>query len=84
MVSRRSLVFVLVLVAFDTVAFGQSGQFQQPLTGAQDPGVKQIAGCTAVGQRVIADLRIGLPVSCIEFPVRATGVDETKIGRAHV
>jgi hypothetical protein len=79
MVSRRSVVFALVLFTFDTVAFGQSGQFQQPLMGAQDPGVKQIAGCTAVGQRVIADLHIGLPVSCIEFPVRATGEDVTRV-----
>ncbi len=41
--------------------------------------MKQIAGCTAVGQRVIADLHIGLSVSCIEFPVRATGEDVTMV-----
>jgi hypothetical protein len=79
MVSCRSVVFALLLVTFDIIAFGQSGQFQEPLTGAQDPGVKQITGCTAMGQKVIADLHIGAPVSCKEFPVKATEEDVTMV-----
>ncbi len=83
MLTRRSALFALVLVASAASASAQSPRSQQPIFGDGNSGLKQLGGCTTVGKKVIADLHIDLAVSCTEFPVQAGGQDATMVIVSH-